>query len=160
MKPRPEAFDYALKLLALRDRTRKEIAARLEKKKYSPENILAALEKLEEYGYVNDEKFARSYAKSRMASGRALRLARLELIKKGVERELADRVSVELKQTSAEEFKSAQALVRRKMPGKIKGEKALARLAGLLARRGYSWDVVSKILKASGQVSDEEITES
>ncbi|MDI6757649.1 MAG: regulatory protein RecX [Endomicrobiia bacterium] len=158
MKPRPEAFDYALKLLALRDRTRKEITGRLEKKKYSPEDILAALEKLEEYGYVNDEKFARSYAKSRMASGRALRLARLELIKKGIARELADRVSIGLKQTFAEEFKAAQALVRRKMPRNIRGDNTAARLAGLLARRGYSWDVVSKILKAAGQVSDEEIT--
>lgn len=158
-KPRMEAFDCALNLLAMRDRTRKDIAARLKKKKYSSEEIAAALDKLAEYGYVNDGKFARSYAASRLASGRASRLIRLELLRKGVDRDLAAEVSGEIKQSPSEEVKAALALVGRKLPKNISRDKAATRIAGLLSRRGFSWDAVSAVLKAVLRVSPEETIE-
>ena len=55
------AFDFALKYLSYRLRSKKEIVDYLLGKGFDDETIGVVMDKLEHYGYVNDEAFAKMY---------------------------------------------------------------------------------------------------
>jgi len=157
--PPRSAFDRALDYLALRDRSETEIRRYLEnKKKYPPSEVDNAILKLKEYGYINDERFARGFASGRFSSGHSSSFVRRELLKKGINREIVSDTIKETKPSFEEEVKNASSLVLRKyhlsqpiMP------KDKNRIASFLARRGYEWEVIRKVLSGIGaEVSDEE----
>lgn len=57
------AFTVALRFIATKMRTRKEVSDKLKQKELSTQAIQAATVKLEEYGYLDDAEYARLYAK-------------------------------------------------------------------------------------------------
>ncbi|MCO5386855.1 MAG: RecX family transcriptional regulator [Desulfosporosinus sp.] len=65
-KPRRSAKDVALDCLSRRALTYCELEARLKEKGYESSEIRAVLEKMLEWGYLNDEELAFMYSKSRL----------------------------------------------------------------------------------------------
>ncbi|MGN0436037.1 MAG: regulatory protein RecX, partial [Wujia sp.] len=55
------AFDAAANYLAFKDRTSKEIVDKLRIKGFDDEEIMSAVAKLKEYGYIDDMRYARAY---------------------------------------------------------------------------------------------------
>ena len=58
------AFDVAANYIAFKDRTENEVYNKLKEKGYCSQEIDDAIQKLLEYGYVNDERYALSYIRS------------------------------------------------------------------------------------------------
>src|SRR4051794_5141480 len=58
------AWQYALKLLAMRDYTLARLKAKLSSRDYDETDIEAALGRLEAEGWINDRRFAERFAES------------------------------------------------------------------------------------------------
>lgn len=85
-----DAMECACAYLSYRDRSRSELKRYLAKKGCQEEQILQVLEKLEEYGYVDDRRLARSVISSQLETKAAgKRAAGQKLQRLGIEREIA-----------------------------------------------------------------------
>ncbi|MBU1355981.1 MAG: recombination regulator RecX [Candidatus Edwardsbacteria bacterium] len=144
-----KARNYALRLLALRGRSVKDIRDKLKARAASPADIDLVIDDLLSLGLLDDEKFARDWIENRQHF-RPTGVVRLrqELFAKGIDREIVDQAIREYK-SNVDEFPAALDLARRKMKlyRKLDADTARRRLAGFLARRGYEGSVVSKVLK-------------
>ncbi len=129
----------ALRLLAARPRSIAELRSRLKLKKHDERLIDEVLDSLKKQGMLDDEKFARLYAGSRVHSRPAARRQlEFELRRKGLSKEIVGRTLDGLGEY--DEKKAARDLVFarfHKMTG-IPPEKKKARLFGFLRRRGFS----------------------
>jgi regulatory protein len=91
-----EVVDAAARLLEARPRSAAEVRRRLAGAGYRAELVAAAVARLTELGYLDDEAFARSWVESRdRAHPRGERALRHELRLKGVEPSIIDAVLAE-----------------------------------------------------------------
>jgi regulatory protein len=141
---RKRALDGALRLLAARPRSEQEVRERLTRRGLPHDVIVHAIERLREYGYVNDTEFARFWVEARSgANPRGRFVVRRELRQKGVAQETADEAMESLTET-----RSARKAARQKV-GTLRGLEYpdfRNRLAGYLARRGFGWDVIKPVV--------------
>ena len=105
------------------------------------------LDRLETVGLINDERLARDWVESRQARRHLSRSAlRSELQAKGIDR---DDIDAALEQVSRDdELRAARALAGKKLDAMagLGHDVKRRRVAGALARRGFSSDVVSRVL--------------
>ncbi len=134
-----QAKDACLNLLAVRARSRAELVKRLGEKGFRVEVTEAALDRLAEVGLVDDGSFAEQWVHERHTySGRGKRALQRELRDKGVAP--ADAEPALAIVTDEAERARATDLVRRKLATlsrDLDRDKAVRRLVGMLARRGY-----------------------
>ncbi|HSE10243.1 MAG TPA: regulatory protein RecX [Nocardioidaceae bacterium] len=157
--PEADAEEVARKILldqlTGQARSRAELASKLAKRRVPEEVAERLLTRFEEVGLIDDAAFARSWVDSRQ-SGKGLgrRALAQELRRKGIDEEVARETLAEVEPEDEEE--AARALVRRKLRTLRGVDRATAtrRLAGMLARKGHSgevvWRVVREELDASG----------
>ena len=146
--PKLSALEYALKLLGYRARSERELRERLADKKYQPDDITAALEKLRKIKLVDDETFAVNYVRDKLAiSRRGPRRIYFELIKHGVTKEIAERATKTV--VAADELATATALIqsRSRQWAKLAPPARYRRAIGLLSRRGFSPGVIRDVLR-------------
>jgi regulatory protein len=141
--------ERALRLLAVRPRASSELRERL--CRYGPPELVAqVVEELQRRGLVDDLRFAVEWVRERRAArGLGAQRLRYELLRKGVDRETVEHA---LREGGDDEEAVAVALARDRLgrsPG-LPQEVAFRRLAGYLARRGFSPAVVSRALWAVG----------
>jgi regulatory protein len=141
-----KAVDKALAFLTSRPRSIREVRDRLKEKEIPPDTIDAVVTRLEGWGYVGDEGFARYWIENRGANQpRGKRLLRQELWRKGVGRETVDQV---LDEVEVDEAGGALALARKRF-NQLRGydeQTQRRRLAAFLQRRGYDWPTVKGAL--------------
>ncbi|WP_229718607.1 recombination regulator RecX [Nocardia jinanensis] len=151
-----QAKEVCLRLLAVRARSRAELAQRLSAKEYPPEVIDQVLDRLAEIGLIDDIDFAQQWVRQRHGfSGKGRRALEQELRRKGVSQE-DSAVALETV-TADDEYERATELVRRKLrslPAGLEREKAIRRLVGMLARRGYGHSVAYAVVKAEWDGAD------
>jgi regulatory protein len=138
--PRGTVHDRALRLLAVRDRSRREMERRLLQAGFEPEAVAGELERLDVAGLLDDERFARALVEAQVVGrGAGRRAARDALLAKGVSRDLAERAVADAAGTPEDEEARAEALARRRARtlGSVDPAAAFRRLHGLLVRRGY-----------------------
>ncbi len=131
------AREICLRQLAVRPRTRAELAGALARRGISPEAAAEVLDRYDEVGIIDDAAFARAWVSSRHAGrGLARRALANELRQRGVDSEVAGAALGELDE--ATEAQTARALVDRKLRS-ARGEPdaVFRRLVGMLARKGY-----------------------
>ncbi len=108
----------------------------------------AEVEEFARRGLVDDERFARAWVQSRLRHRpRSAALIRLELLRKGVTSEIARKVLRE-EVSSETEGTMARRLARRRVAA-YRGddrESARRKLAAYLARRGFSYSIISAAL--------------
>ena len=141
-----KATAAALRLLARRPRSEREVRDRLRQKGYTPAAIDAAVGRLEGWRYLDDADFARYWVENRAAhQPRGRRLLEQELRHKGVDREV---VRETIAATELDETTAALELARKKLRAYAGEEPAVVRrrLGAYLARRGYGWDVARPVL--------------
>jgi regulatory protein len=142
------AKDRALRLLAVRWRSRQELRRRLAQAGFDAEEIQKALEDLEGAGLVEDHRFARELVRDqagrRLSGDRAIMTA---LRQKGVAPEVAEAAL----EGAGEESTRARALAERRAPrlAHLPPEVAFRRLFGLLTRRGYPAEVAREACRAA-----------
>ncbi len=103
---------------------------------------------MEDVGLIDDEAYAQSLVRSQQASrGLARRALRHELRRKGVDDEISDAVLDDVSDEHEEE--QARELVAKKMRSLHGKDSAVQtrRLAGMLARKGYSSELSWRVVR-------------
>lgn len=140
------ARDRVLDLLEFVDKTEAELRTRLEREGYPPAAVDEALEMALHYGYVNDHGYGLRYARVN-AERKSRHQIMSGLLQKGISRELAEEIVKE--QPVDEEAQIRRLLEQKGYWGRKLDQKERQRAAGMLARRGYSFDAAEKVLGQS-----------
>lgn len=145
--------ERALRLITVKDRTENEMRSRLTEKGYGIEEIEAELVFLKEYNYIDDLKYAQRYA-SDCVNLRKWGKARIkmELIKKGIDREIAENAAEEACGESGEVLLSQ--MQKRFQNADMGNPKERARIFGYFARRGFSPDEIKGAMNKMGFFRD------
>jgi regulatory protein len=159
-KARERTFQRAVKLLAAKPRSVAELRERLLEKGWTNAEIVeAVLQKLGEYGYLNDERFAFGYAsyKVRQKPVGRQRLQR-DLQLKKVDRETADEaLRLVFEETPEEDLIDRAIAKRMRLRGRPETRAETKSLFDHLLRQGFSYELVAqKVRAASAAEMDEE----
>jgi regulatory protein len=148
---RRKTFERAVKLLAAKPRSVEELRERLLKGRGTDEVVVnTVIARLQEYGYLDDERFAFSYAsfkvKQRPVGRRRLeRDLKLKKIDSAVASEALELVFAE----TPEEQLIDQAIAKRlRIRGKPKNRAEAKSLFDHLLRQGFQFEVVSEKVRA------------
>src|SRR5919112_317504 len=159
-KSRTRTLQRAVKLLAAKPRSVAELRERLLEKEWTDEAAADyAVAKLAEYGYLNDEQFAVSFAQSRVRQkpvGRQ-RLAR-DLKNKKLDPETAEQALEKVFEETPEDKLIDEAVARRvRLRGRPRTREESKSLFDHLLRRGFSIDlVINKVRALSASSLDEQ----
>ncbi|MYS89845.1 MULTISPECIES: recombination regulator RecX [Streptomyces] len=146
--PVEQARAICLRLLTGTPRTRKQLADALRKRQIPDDAAEEVLSRFEEVGLINDSAFAEAWVESRHhGRGLARRALARELRTKGVDSTLIDEAVSQL--DSEQEETTARELVARKLRSTrgLDRDKRLRRLAGMLARKGYSEGMALRVVR-------------
>ena len=155
--PEARARQVCLTLLTFAPRTRAQLAVAL-RKRGIPEGVAdEVLARFEDVGLIDDAAFARSWVESRHYSrGLAGRALSAELKQRGVAPDEI-RAALDEQLSPDAEATAARRLVERRIPGTrgLPADQRTRRLAGMLARKGYSaglaYRVIKEALEAEGE---------
>jgi regulatory protein len=134
------ALDATYRYLSRRDRTVAEVRRHLEEKRCEPDAIEEALEAVAQAGYLDDERYARTFAEDRRSLDAwgpdriARKLGQVGIAPALIEAALANR-------SSEDELDAAVALLRQKLRLPPQDDRGRERALGLLARRGYALEL-------------------
>jgi regulatory protein len=147
----------ALRQLTSGPRTRAQLAAAM-KRRNVPEDVAeAVLDRFEDVSLVDDEEFARQWVTTRhVGRGLARRALSYELRQRGVADDVVKDAVGEL--TPDDELAAARELVRRRAPA-MRGDdpaRRTRRLAGMLARKGYSGAVAMRAIREELDAADDD----
>ena len=138
----------ALRLLALRDHSRAELARKLAGLG-TPQEVDATLDRMAELGLQSDRRFAEAWLRGKAGRFGTARL-RMELARRGVD---ADTVEQALGESAIDDdLERARAVWRSKFGTPAQDRREWARQARFLQGRGFSSEVITKLLK---EVPDE-----
>ncbi len=138
-----------LEQLALRARSRKELADKLVAKEIPDEVATELLDRFEQAGFIDDAEFARMWVGSRQRTKKLARRALAqELRLKGIDAEVARTALDDL--DPADEESAARELVQRKLRSmsRLDDVTKTRRLLGMLARKGYSGSMAMSVIKS------------
>ncbi len=154
---RHRALSTALVYLAHRPRSEGEIRTRLQRDDHDPETIEATLPRLRDWHYVDDSDFARRWVENRDEHRpRGTRLLATELRQKGVDPEV---IAEAIDGAGIDEEAGALDLARKRSRQLSGLEPAVhdRRLSGFLARRGYGYDIIRRVLEILADEAASEI---
>ena len=139
------SFDKALTYLEKGMKTEKGIRDYLKKKGYLEESIDKAVDKLIEYGYIDDEVYAENYINTYKPSKGKKKLF-YDLMAKGVDKEIISQKLEDLIDED-EQIESCLSLARKYLKNRVVDEKTYQKLSAHLVSKGFSFDVVSMVVK-------------
>lgn len=141
----------ALKILTDRDKTEKELRDKLSRDGYDDGAIDVAVKYVRDYGYIDDARYAESYASYRMNAKSRIQLA-MELRRRGVDEGVIDSVFDRL-YDGFDESDQIIRLIEKKLKGTypeclqdIHDEKEKAALYRSLQAKGYSFESIRRVL--------------
>ncbi len=150
------ALDLSLYYLGLKSRTRHEMEAYLKRRQYAPEVIAAVMDKLKDYGFIDDEQLSQravdTLSRQRLGRGAIERKLRQRGVDKDLAREALNAYQPEDENENAREL--ARTLWERYREAEPR--KRWQKTAAALARRGFSWDSIQSALQnlTSGETFD------
>ncbi len=143
---RTKIFQHALKLLAIRARSKKELLDLLCKKHSNIQLIKQVLEELEKTKLLDDQEFTRWYVESRSRSRpRSAWLLKKELQKFGIDSQTVEVYISESDQDLAQSALDAKIA----RFSKLNWPDFQIKASRFLHSRGFSWPTIEKILKKS-----------
>ena len=147
------SLEKGIFLISLKDRTKKEVQLKLEEKFWNKNAVLKAIEKLEEFGYLNDLNYAISYIESKTYGKNRISY---NLFQKGIDRSTVEKAYLALDEEKEENIDDVklEKLIdknsRKINSSNSRDEKKLKeeqKLIQYLARQGFSLDKIFKKLK-------------
>jgi regulatory protein len=148
----PDPYDVArqivLRQLAMVPRSRSELLQKLAQRGCMPDVAGAVLDRMTQVGLVDDEAYAHMLVRSQQAGrGLAKRALARELRTKGIAGELAESALSSI--SDEDERDRARALVDKKLRAMhgLGIEVQTRRLAGMLARKGYSSSMTFAVIR-------------
>ena len=157
---RRRTFDRAIKLIAAKSRSIAELRERLlQSRRATKADVDAAIARLKEYGYLDDERFAFSYAslKVRQRPIGKRRLERDLKFKKVDSATAATALELVFAETSEEELIDRAIEKRLRLKGKPSSRLQAKSLFDHLLRQGFPFELVSEKVRAivASEVEDE-----
>jgi regulatory protein len=146
--PHEVARQIVLRQLAMAPRSRAELAQKLAQRGCAADVAATVLDRMTRVGLVDDEAYAQMLVRSQHAArGLAKGALARELRAKGVENHLADEALASI--SDEDERDRARALVGKKLRAMhgLGVEVQTRRLAGMLARKGYSASVTYTVIR-------------
>lgn len=141
-----KSLDKVLRFVTVRPRSLKEVNDYFRRKKFDISIHQSLLEKLKHLELLDDTKFAKWWVNQRLAFKKiSLRILKLELGKKGIDRNIIDDV---LQDSPIDEEKMARELLENKaykwknFDPKVAKQKKFQ----YLASKGFSWETIEKIV--------------
>ena len=136
-----QVYDCALDLLSYRDYSHKDMLERLQRKGATKAQALEAVAKLEDYGLLNEERYALRVYEAWLGKryyGR--QHLQLELSKRGIRADVAaeimERFTTDVEEQQAEN--AAQLFMQRKLTEEAEYKKIYAAAGRFMAARGFS----------------------
>ncbi len=137
-----KARGEALRILARREYTRRELYRKLVQRGYPEDVAEDVLDEMERAGYVDDEEYARRFRETHGEWG--CRRIRHELVRRGIDEAVLEKIIV---YDEKDEQQRAMNLIRSWMPGLTARQ-----LEGRLVRRGFREDLARRLVrKACGE---------
>lgn len=155
---RARTFQRAAKLLAAKPRSIAELRERLAERCSSKTIVETVIERLREYGYLDDERYALGYASLKVKQqpiGR--RRLKQNLTMKQVDRTVADEVLDQVYSETSEEELIDQAVAKRlRLRGRPKTRAEAKSLFDYLLRQGFPFELVSDRVRAASRTDLDE----
>ena len=130
-------------LIEYRSRTKKELFDKLVVL-FGESAAERAVERLEELGLINDEKYAREYAEVLLdRKGFSRQRAAFELIKKGIDKDIIEEILDELETDPVEQIRK---LLETKFARRLSNEKDLAKTVNSPKAMGYRWSDINEAM--------------
>lgn len=156
---RAEAMLVGLRYLSVRPRSRREVERRLRRDRIDRAAVQHVLERLEALGYLDDAKFAASFARDRIRLRPCgIRRMQSDLFARGVSGEASDRG---IREAMAEEAATEETLLEQAATSRARRlagadpAKARRRLFDYLARRGFAAESIRAWIDANWQDGDD-----
>ena len=145
-KPKRSAYDKALGLVARREHSRMQLKTKLRQSGYEGEETTAAIDRLGEQQYQDDDRFAGMLLRSRIAQGYGPMRLRMELKSHGLDdakiRELLNDAEVDWLVSAANQLRRRYGSVGTSDPAER------AKRAQFLLRRGFDSSTVRSVTHA------------
>lgn len=139
----------AMDLLARREHGRVELTRKLRKRGAPQELIEVALQRLSEEGLLSEARYLESFVAYRARAGYGPQRIREELGQRGLERGDIDQA---LRESAIDWFESLRETWQRKFAGQLPTDaRERARQGRFLAYRGYSLDMIGRLLRGSDE---------
>jgi regulatory protein len=148
MDPYARYYNSALKYLALRPRSEKEVRDNLTKKKSPPDVTERVIARLTEQKFLNDEEFTRWWIEQRTrVTPRSMRLIQIELQQKGISKDILES-RIKNHESSGSDEETARKIIEKRIEKMrdLPRIEIYQKLGGHLARKGYSWDIIKKAI--------------
>ena len=136
-------YEKALNYIAKYTKTKKELKDYLIKKAFTSENADFAINKLEEYNFVNDKLYAENYIKYNTSKGKKFFV--YELKKKGINENIINEVLENYNDENELKFAITQA--KKYLKNKEITEKTINGLYSNLSYKGFSFENIKNALK-------------
>ena len=127
-----KAADYALKTL----KTKRQVKDYLLKKGYSEETVWYCVDKLKEYGYIDDKEYSKRFIES-TSKTQGRRLIEYKLMMKGVKKE---DVAAAYERAETDDNENAKALAEKYLRNREKNKENVLKAYKYLIGKGFSYD--------------------
>lgn len=127
-----KAADYALKTL----KTKRQVKDYLIKKGYSEEIAWQSVDKLKEYGYIDDKEYSKRFIES-TAKRQGRRLIEYKLMSKGVKKE---DIAAAYEDVETNDNENARVLAEKYLKNKEKTKENVLKAYKYLIGKGFSYD--------------------
>lgn len=152
-------MNKALRFLSFRERSEKEICDyfyrkakvdlhedSMEKSKYAS-SVDKVIDKLKEWDQVDDYRFAKWWVEQRSKfRPKGPQVLRLELSKKGISKEIIEKVLTSFDSSSSTDLAIKASLKKHQQLEKLPFPEYKQKLAAYLARRGFDWETIRTVI--------------
>ena len=144
-KPKPTALEKAVALLAMQEQSSAKLREKLRQRDYAPEEIDAAIARLEERHYLNDEdSCARQYQKLYEESSMSVRQIEQKLLTRGFPSSL---IRASAPKDDGKNERELNAAIR-SLRSRFRAAAPRAKMKQFLYRRGFSYGICDSATSA------------
>ena len=136
----------AIEILMRKPQSRRELERKLGEWGAAEDESAAVCDRMEELGYLNDGAYAAQVVRHYAARGFGEKKLRDELYRRGVPRELWE----EALEQAEDPADAIDALIAKKLAGRIPDRREMKKVSDALMRRGYRWSEISEGLRRYG----------
>ena len=150
-----DCYLAALRILKYRFNSTAELRRKLRAKKFDRQTIESTLERLRTEKWLDDERFAAAYARTRALKSKGGLRIRHELMRAGVDDATISR-AVSASVSADDERERATALAQKRLPNLVKrygADAARNKLTAYLLKQGYDAALVREIVKGMHDLS-------
>lgn len=136
----------AMHLLKDMDRTEKVLREKLRLGMYPREIEDRAVEYVKSFGYLNDERYAENYVRSRQRV-KSRKEIQYELFRKGLSSEAIEKAFAECSEDGGEEHAVRKLLEKKRFDPGHADEREMQKIYGYLGRKGFSYETVRQVIQ-------------